>query len=146
VPLIVGGRGEKRTLRIVAAYADEWNITRITRAEYPAKCSVLETHCKALGRDPAAIRRSLMVPFIVGRDARERDARLAKARAVFPRMPATEADWRAAGFLWGEPAGIADELGRWGALGVPRVMLQLLDLEDFAAIELLAREVVPACR
>jgi F420-dependent oxidoreductase-like protein len=146
VPLIVGGRGEKRTLRIVAAYADEWNITRITREEYPAKRRVLDAHCKALGRDADAIRGSLMVPFIVGRSGAERDTRLAKARAIFPRLPENEAAWRAAGFLYGEPAGIVEELKRWEALGVTRVMLQTLDMEDFAAIEQLARDVVPACR
>jgi alkanesulfonate monooxygenase SsuD/methylene tetrahydromethanopterin reductase-like flavin-dependent oxidoreductase (luciferase family) len=146
VPLIVGGGGEKRTLPIVAACADEWNTTRITREEYPAKSGVLEKYCRAAERDPASIRRSLMVPYIVGRDARERDARLASARRIFPRVPETEAAWRSAGFLFGEPAQIVDELRRWEKVGVTRVMLQTLDMEDFAAIELLAREVVPACR
>ena len=146
VPLIVGGRGEKRTLPIVAACADEWNTTRITREEYPAKRAVLDALCRAKGREPKSIRGSLMVPYIVGRDAREREARLAKARQIFPRVPDSEAAWRAAGFLWGDPAAIAGELKRWEAAGVTRVMLQTLDMEDFAAIELLAREVVPACR
>src|SRR5437879_1036767 len=146
VPLIVGGRGEKRTLPIVAACADEWNTTRITREEYPAKRAVLDALCRAKGREPKSIRGSLMVPYIVGRDAREREARLAKARQIFPRVPDSEAAWRAAGFLWGDPAAIAGELKRWEAVGVTRVMLQTLDMEDVAAIELLAREVVPACR
>jgi alkanesulfonate monooxygenase SsuD/methylene tetrahydromethanopterin reductase-like flavin-dependent oxidoreductase (luciferase family) len=146
VPLIVGGRGEKRTLPIVAACADEWNTTRITLDEYPAKRGVLDALCRKAGRDPASIRGSLMVPYIVGRDARERDARLAKVRQIFPRVPDDEAGWRSAGFLYGEPGHLVDELKRWEKLGVTRVMLQTLDMEDFAAIELLAREVVPACR
>jgi F420-dependent oxidoreductase-like protein len=146
VPLIIGGRGEQRTLRIVAAFADEWNTTRITRDEYPAKRAVLEGHCRAVGRDPATIRHSLMVPFVIGRTAAERDARLTRVRQVFPRVPDTEAGWRSAGFLWGEPAALADELRRWEKIGVTRVMLQCLDMEDADAIELIAREVVPACR
>jgi F420-dependent oxidoreductase-like protein len=146
VPLIIGGRGEKRTLPIVAACADEWNITRITLDEYPATRAVLEQHCRAAKRDPATIRRSLMVPYIVGRDARDREARLANARRIFPRVPDSEAAWQAAGFLFGEPARFVDELKRWEAVGVTRVMLHTLDMEDLAAIELLAREVVPACR
>src|SRR5207245_2156046 len=60
VPLIVGGRGEKRTLPIVAACADEWNITRITLDEYPAKRGVLDALCRKAGRDAKAIRGSLM--------------------------------------------------------------------------------------
>jgi alkanesulfonate monooxygenase SsuD/methylene tetrahydromethanopterin reductase-like flavin-dependent oxidoreductase (luciferase family) len=146
VPLIIGGRGEQRALRVVAACADEWNTTRITRDDYPAKRGVLERHCRAVGRDPSRIRRSLMVPYIVGRDTRERDARLANARRIFPRVPENETAWRAAGFLFGAPGQLVEELRAWEKLGVTRVMLQTLDMEDIAAIELLAREIVPACR
>jgi F420-dependent oxidoreductase-like protein len=146
VPLIIGGRGEKRTLRIVAEHADEWNVTRVTRDEYAGKRAVLETHCRAVGRDPAAIRRSLMIPVIIGRTPAERDRRRARALTIFPRIPDSEAAWHAAGFLHGAPAEIADELRQWERAGMARVMLQLLDMEDLEAIELLAREVVPACR
>ncbi|HEY3098568.1 MAG TPA: LLM class flavin-dependent oxidoreductase [Methylomirabilota bacterium] len=146
VPLIIGGRGEQRALRVVAACADEWNTTRITRDDYPAKRGVLERHCRAVGRDPSLIRRSLMIPYIVGRDTRERDARLANARRIFPRVPDSEAAWRAAGFLFGAPGHVVEELRAWEKLDVTRVMLQTLDMDDVAAIELLAREVVPACR
>ena len=144
LPLIVGGRGEKRTLRIVAEHADEWNTTRLTFEEYAARCSVLAEHCRAVRRDPATIRRSLMVPVIVGRSASETAARLEKARAIFPRLPADAAGWRGAGFLHGSPADVVADLGRWRELGVQRVMLQMIDQEDLAAIELIAREVLPA--
>ncbi len=142
--LVVGGRGEKRTLRIVAAHADEWNITRVTFEEFTAKRAVLEAHCRALGRDPAGIRRSLMVPVVVGRSPEELAARLRRARALFPRLPEDAAGWRAAGFLFGAPADVTRDLARWGELGVQRVMLQMLDQEDLAAIELIAAEVLPA--
>jgi len=146
VPLIIGGRGEKRTLAIVAACADEWNVTWMTVDEYPAKRGVLEQHCRVARRDPTSIRRSLMVPYVIGRDAREREARLANVRRIFPHLPRNEAGWRTSGFLFGEPARVVEDLKRWEAVGVTRVMLQTLDVDDFAAIELLAREVVPACR
>lgn len=146
VPLIIGARGERRTLKIAAAYADEWNTTRATFDEYAAKRATLESHCKAVGRDPAAIARSLMVPVLIGRSETELQARLARARAIFPRIPADEAGWRAAGFLYGAPARIVADLARWTALGVQRAMLQMLDMDDAAAIDLLAREVLPACR
>src|SRR3989338_6083541 len=104
LPLIIGARGERRGLRIVAAHADEWNTTRVTFEEYAAKRRALEEHCRALGRDPAGLRRSLMVPVAVGRSAEETAALLERARAVFPRMPEDAAGWRAAGFLCGSPA------------------------------------------
>jgi alkanesulfonate monooxygenase SsuD/methylene tetrahydromethanopterin reductase-like flavin-dependent oxidoreductase (luciferase family) len=144
--LIVGGRGEKRTLRVVARFADEWNVTRVTRAEFPAKRAILEQHCRDVGRDPAAIRRSLMIPVIVGRSAAEVTARRERARAIFPRLPEDEAGWRAAGFLHGSPAEVAAELRAWAALGIERVMLQMLDQDDLAAVDLIAREVLPALR
>ena len=56
VRLIVGGRGERRTMRVAAELADEWNVTRVTFDEYPRKLDVLAGHCRAVGRDPATIR------------------------------------------------------------------------------------------
>jgi F420-dependent oxidoreductase-like protein len=57
LPLLVGGGGEKRTMRIAARFADEWNVwgTPETMAH---KCRVLDRHCEDLGRDPSTIRRS----------------------------------------------------------------------------------------
>jgi F420-dependent oxidoreductase-like protein len=146
IPLIVGARGERRALRIVAAHADEWNTTRVTFDDYRAKCLVLAEHCRAVGRDPETIRRSLMIPVAIGRTAAEVDARRAKIAATFPRMPLDEAGWRAAAFLHGSPAQVAEDLARWRDLGIQRVMFQMLDQEDMAAIELIAREVMPAFR
>jgi F420-dependent oxidoreductase-like protein len=146
VPLIIGARGERRTLKIAAAHADEWNVTRVTFDDYTAKRRVLESHCAEAGRDPGAIARSLMVPVIIGRTPAESTARHERARQIFPRVPADEAGWRVAGFLYGTPEGVVADLRRWEALGVQRVMLQMLDMEDIEAIQLIAREVAPACR
>jgi alkanesulfonate monooxygenase SsuD/methylene tetrahydromethanopterin reductase-like flavin-dependent oxidoreductase (luciferase family) len=142
--LIVGGRGERRTMRVAAESADEWNVTRVTFDEYPGKLEVLAAHCRALGRDPASIRLSLMVPVIVGRSRAETARRLERGRACFARVPEDEASWRAQSFLYGSPDEIAQDLRRWHALGVRRVMLQMLDMDDLAALELIAREVIPA--
>jgi F420-dependent oxidoreductase-like protein len=144
LPLIIGGRGERRTLRVVAEHADEWNATRVRPAEYPAKLAVLEGHCRAIGREPTTIRRSLMVPLAIGRTPAETDGRRQNACAILPRLPREAAEWRAAGFLHGTPDEVGRELRRWETLGLNRVMLQLLDQDDLAAIDLFAREVLPA--
>jgi F420-dependent oxidoreductase-like protein len=144
--LIVGGRGERRTLRITAEHADEWNVTRLKLEEYPAKLGVLEQHCRAVGRDPAAIGRSLMIPLAIGRSPAETRGRIEKAHAIMPRLPKDEAEWRAAGFLYGGPEEVVAGLRKWETLGIRRVMLQMLDQEDLVALELIAREVVPALR
>jgi F420-dependent oxidoreductase-like protein len=140
VPLIVGGRGERRTLRVVAEHADEWNLTRVTVEEYAAKCRVLEEHCRAVGRDPAAIRRSLMVPIIAGRTPAEVAARLGRARATFPRLPEDAAGWRSAGFLYGGIEEIRREVARWEAAGMHRLMLQVLDMTDLDMIRFIGQE------
>src|SRR5688572_29688216 len=146
VPLVIGARGERRTLKIAAEHADEWNVTRVTFEDYAAKRAVLETHCAAIGRDARTIARSLMVPVIVGATPAEVAARHDRARRIFPRVPSDEAGWRAAGFLYGTPDRVVADLKLWESLGVHRAMLQMLDMDDTAAMELLAREVVPACR
>lgn len=146
LPLLIGARGEKRALGIVAELADEWNTTRVTFEDYGVKRTALERHCHAVGRDPATITRSLMVPVIVGRSEAETARRRDRARASFPRLPEDAAGWRSAGFLDGSPAEVVEDLARWRELGVQRVMLQLIDQEDLAAIELIARDVLPALR
>lgn len=60
LPLLVGGGGERVTLRIVARWADEWN-TWGTPDVLVAKGSVLDRHCDAVGRDPATVHRSAQV-------------------------------------------------------------------------------------
>ena len=53
--LMIGGGGEQRTLRVVAEHADWWNADYYSPAEYARKLGVLHEHCRAIGRDPAAI-------------------------------------------------------------------------------------------
>src|SRR5262245_13881084 len=141
--IVVGGRGEKRTLRIAAEFADEWNATRIDVAGFKQKLEVLAGHCAAVGRDPETIRHSLMIPMVIGRDRAEVARRIAAARAIFPSLPADEAGWRAASFLAGPASMIGAALDDWAAAGMDRVLLQMMDQEDIAALESFARGVLP---
>lgn len=78
LPLLIGGGGERRTLRIVAAHADEWNIWA-TPDDMVHKSRVLDGHCADVGRDPAEIARSAVTMLILSDDQeyltkmRERD-------------------------------------------------------------------------
>jgi F420-dependent oxidoreductase-like protein len=141
--LVIGGRGERRTLRVVARFADEWNATRIDPSAFKHKREVLAEHCAAVERDPETIARSLMVPLAIGRTSAEVAQRIAAARALFPALPADSAAWRAASFLVGSPEEIVESLKIWEDAGMQRVLLQMLDQEDIAALELFAREVLP---
>jgi alkanesulfonate monooxygenase SsuD/methylene tetrahydromethanopterin reductase-like flavin-dependent oxidoreductase (luciferase family) len=55
VPFLIAGGGEKKTLRVVAKYADWWNHNYCTAEEYAHKQQVLSDHCRELGRDPQSI-------------------------------------------------------------------------------------------
>jgi F420-dependent oxidoreductase-like protein len=141
--IVIGGRGEKRTLKIVAEFADEWNVTRVDIPGFTQRRQVLAEHCRAFGRDPESIARALMIPCAIGRDDSEVAKRIATIREIFPALPADEAAWHAASFLAGSPERIVADLKAWKQAGVQRVMLQTLDQEDIPGLELFAREVMP---
>jgi F420-dependent oxidoreductase-like protein len=75
IPLLVGGGGERRTLKIAARYADEWNTWGLPDL-LAQKGAVLDRHCEAIGRDPASIVRSANALVIVSDD----EQRLARFR------------------------------------------------------------------
>ncbi len=107
LPIVIGGRGRRKTLRIAARYADEWNIwNELGSIELAIELSgVLDEHCRDVGRDPATISRSVSQEGIIRDDPDE-------ARRVF------EAAYRGNGLnpdagvfaLCGPPAMIADAL------------------------------------
>jgi len=70
-PIAIGGNGERRTLRIVARFAQHWNSTLTDLGEWRHKCEVLERHCAEVGRDPSEIERSVNVRLGAGQDPRE---------------------------------------------------------------------------
>lgn len=148
-PLLVGGGGEKRTLRIVAKHADEWNAVALTPDAYRAKCAVLEQHCAAVGRDPSTIARSMMCAFIIGRDAAELRSRVEGLQRVLTPMASQPAEAipaavRQRGWLVGTPQEVVTQLHALAGAGVERVMLQHHNQTDDAVLELIAKEILPA--
>jgi F420-dependent oxidoreductase-like protein len=147
-PLLVGGSGEKRTLRIVAKYADEWNAVAPTPESYRTKTAVLEERCRAVGRDPATIARSVMSAFIVGGSEAERRQHTEALQQVLPALgrldaAAVQETMRDRGWLVGSPDDVIGQLRALAAEGVQRVMLQHHDQTNFGVLELIARDVMP---
>lgn len=127
LPLLVGGAGERVTLRIAARHADVWNAWG-TPETMRHKNAVLDRHCDALGRDPRAIRRSAAAFFHLTDDSDEA-ARL-RATGSMPRIAgradeirAALADYAAAGveeivvpdFAWGRGTARLATLDRFSA-------------------------------
>ncbi|MCS7256562.1 MAG: LLM class F420-dependent oxidoreductase [Thermomicrobium sp.] len=149
VPIVIGGRGEQRTLRMVARYAAEWNVTNVDLDEHRRKMSVLVDHCRAIGRDPDTIVRSWMVAHIIGPDAaavRERAERIKRWFPLWQNASPEQVIAEARGRFWlvGTVDEVIEQLRARAAIGVQRVMLQTFDLDDTDALELIAREIIPA--
>ncbi|HEY9288163.1 MAG TPA: TIGR03560 family F420-dependent LLM class oxidoreductase [Candidatus Dormibacteraeota bacterium] len=142
-PLLVGGDGEVRLLRIVARQADEWNSHAPGPDAYRAKRSRLEEHCRDVGRDPDQIRRSWMGGIVIGRDdaeVRERAEWFHRFLPSVARVPSSELISQLRGRHWlvGTPDQIKGQLNEWSAVGVQRMMLQWYNLDDLEGLELLA--------
>ena len=100
-PLLIGGGGEQRTLRIAAQYADEWNVWG-TPETLARKGAILDQHCEEVGRDPATIRRSAQALVTISNDP------AVVERARQPGRPV----------LAGSAEEIVDTLGRHAEAGV----------------------------
>jgi F420-dependent oxidoreductase-like protein len=133
IPILVGGNGEHRTLRLAAQYADACNV--IGEADVVArKIAVLRAHCATVGRDPTAVEVTQLSTTLVGRDASELGSLLERLR---PRRVSVEA------YAASVNAGtITDQVGRFRALaqaGVGTAIVSLPDLGETEPIERFAR-------
>jgi len=133
-PLLIGGNGLRRTLPLVARYANEWNAMFLPPERFAALNARLNELLHAAGRDPASVRRSMMTGLVFGRDATE------LARKLEGRPPVEEL--RARGVIVGTPTEVRDQLAALDDAGVQRVMLQWLDLDDLDGLAALADAVL----
>jgi F420-dependent oxidoreductase-like protein len=133
IPLLVGGSGERRTLRLVARYADACNLF----GEAPVvahKVDVLRRHCAELDRDPATVEVTHLATVLVATDRFDIDSVVERLR---PRRMSAER------FARQVNAGTVDQhIGRFHQLhqaGVQTAILSLPDVDDPAALPRFAR-------
>lgn len=148
-PILIGGGGEKRTLRLVAKYADEWNAVNVSPDVYAAKVKVLDGHCRAVGRDPAAIARSMMTFAVIGPDEASLDRGTERMMGMWGAPPgATPAQFRetlkARGMIVGGKAEVVAACAKYAALGMQEIQFQHFNFDDDTVPEFLAAEVAPA--
>ncbi|MHB8459316.1 MAG: LLM class F420-dependent oxidoreductase [Candidatus Limnocylindrales bacterium] len=117
-PIMIGGGGEQRTLRLVARYADACNVFGSPETLHH-KFEVLRGHCEAVGRPFDEIERSTLQPVAV--DARGADGALT-------------------------PAAIVDRAGELADVGVQHLILSVRGVDDVSRLELIGRDVIPATR
>lgn len=140
--LIMGGKGDK-TLQVVAKHATEWNCSYVGLEMFREKSAQLDATCEAMGRDPASVRRSVMIPFVIDSDVARIQGRIDAHRAMFPTLTGDLTEWRAAGFVGGRSEEVVEQLQAFAAADTERFMLQHNDLDDLVSLELLADEVLP---
>jgi alkanesulfonate monooxygenase SsuD/methylene tetrahydromethanopterin reductase-like flavin-dependent oxidoreductase (luciferase family) len=134
-PVIVGGKGKRRTPELAARFADEYNVPFDTPEVVAACFDRARAACTAAGRDPATLVLSAAQTLAVGRD----DAEVRRRADAIQADP----DELRAGGLGGTVAEVVDKIGRLADLGATRVYLQVLDLTDLEHLELVAAEVAP---
>ena len=79
-PILIGGGGERKTLRLVAQYADACNL--FAGVDYQHKLDVLRAHCEAIGRDYDEIQKTVMAPLDPGPNGEKVDDLLAELRRL----------------------------------------------------------------
>ncbi len=127
-PILIGGSGEKRTLKIVAQYADYCNVGG-DPATVAHKYDVLRRHCEAVGRPFEEITRCNNVGLIIARDEME----LAAKREQHPHFDG----------IVGTPPAVVDQIQAYAAAGSQYITFFLPNAQDIAAIELLGESVLP---
>lgn len=151
-PIIVGGEGSPRSLRLAARYADEYNMS----GSSPEKCreaySRLDEECRKIGRDPTTVTHSVMAGLLMGADEAEMAKRLQAQLQMIGAGGAggsDAAEWaaewlgtRRARWIAGTPDEARSMVAGFEAAGAQRIMLQDLLPRDHAMIELAARELM----
>lgn len=130
VPIIIGGGGEQRTLRIAARRADGWNVPYIGADVFKHKSKVLDEWCERYDRDPASIEKSVNLHFLMS----------SKGAA------STDNPRGRDGGLWGEPQQVIDRIGEYVDGGAVRVNIAIRPPVDWDALQSYVEDVMPAFR
>lgn len=133
-PIMIGGGGERLTLRLVAQHADWYNLAAVPLETYRRKLRVLAEHCAAVGRDPASIRKTWACDCIAVAPTRAAAQHLAEASPFYDPGSA----------IVGNPDEVAAALRRWVEIGISHFQLRFADFPHLAGVRLFAQEVLPS--
>jgi F420-dependent oxidoreductase-like protein len=130
-PVLVGGTGARRTPRLAARYADEYNVAFVDLAGTAGAFGRVREACSAAGREAGSMIYSAAQVVCCGRD----EAEVSRRAAAIGREP----DELRANGLAGSVAEIRDRIGEFADAGAATMYLQVLDLSDLDHLELLAQ-------
>ncbi|MDQ3811205.1 MAG: LLM class F420-dependent oxidoreductase [Chloroflexota bacterium] len=135
-PIVIGGKGTRRTPQLAARYADEYNAAFISMQSVADQFARVRAACEAVGRDPASLVYSTTQAVCC---ADEPATLQRRATAIGLDVEAL----RRRGSLCGSTTEVLDMLAQWHAIGTQRVYLQVLDLSDLDHLREIAQEVLP---
>ena len=136
-PIIIGGRGPKRTPRLAAAYASEYNSNFRPADQVADSYLRVREACAAIGRDPDTLKLSVTMVVALGRTEADIERR---TEAITRRAAANQMVLRLT------PEQLVEKLGEYHAAGTRRVYLRTFDMNDLDQLELIASAVLPQVR
>ena len=142
-PILVGGGGEKVTMRIAAQYADIWNNSAGSQDDLDRKVSVLRGHAERLGRDPSEIRVSQQCLVTIVESEDQLGPMVERAQKIFGGHMGNPAGEMA---LTGTPDAIKQRIERHVELGCDMFMIEFFGRDTVEPAQLFAETVIPAFR
>jgi alkanesulfonate monooxygenase SsuD/methylene tetrahydromethanopterin reductase-like flavin-dependent oxidoreductase (luciferase family) len=134
-PILVGGSGEKRTLKIVAKYADACNLFGSAET-VKKKLDILKAHCKSVNRDYDSILKTKLGVVVIDNDGKKAKKRV---RQAFIGMP--EAQLREFA-IFGTPEEVLNEIREFEDAGIQYLIVDLEPQREIEALEIFADEVI----
>jgi alkanesulfonate monooxygenase SsuD/methylene tetrahydromethanopterin reductase-like flavin-dependent oxidoreductase (luciferase family) len=149
-PVMIGGSGPKKTMPLVAKYADIWNGGGMNPDEVRERNAALDALLAKEGRRPGDVKRTMMKGIFCGRDEAEYEGRLRGARRNSANAELTQAELldklRGNKSIVGTPDEVAAQLQAYADAGVEEIMAQFLVVDDLDGIRILGEEVLPRLR
>lgn len=118
-PILIGGGGERRTLKLVAQYADACNVFGTDPEKLRHKYDVLRRHCESVGRDYESIEKTILAGISITPDGARRSL---------------------------TPDAMVERLGRTTEVGTQHAIFSVRDVQDLSKLELIGRDVIPQLR
>jgi F420-dependent oxidoreductase-like protein len=139
IPILIGGSGERKTLRLVAQYADACNVFGdVERVRH--LMGVLDRHCEDVGRDPADISKTKLAVLCIAETHEAAQAKLAPIRDALP------AEQLASFAMAGDPDGVGEQIAAYRDAGLDGLIVVLPDVHDVETVALAGEVVAAATR
>jgi len=135
-PIMIGGAGEKLTLKLVAKYADWWNLAWADLSTYERKLRILNCYCEQLGRDSEEIVKTLLIAVVIA-DTDEEAIKISKKPLEHMNLTLDSL-----AYFVGSPDTIMNKIGAFADIGIDQLILAFLPMPESSSPILFAETVI----